>query len=142
MSTKRTRVLLGSVALGWTVCAAIFSPPAAHADPTPPNCEVHPWGFLGLTQKRIICDGPIRADGSWMRRRIIGTPAYYEDATTNCYGGSYYMRCTTSPGGPVAATVQSDDTYPVRPDSVLGDEPGHMPAVPVVPQSQQRQTVA
>lgn len=125
MTANRIRVLLVLVTLGWGLSAA-----TAHADPTPPNCEVHPWGFLGLTQKRIICDDPIRADGSWTRRRIIGTPAYYQDETTNCYGGSYYMRCTTSPGGPVEATIQSDDTYPVTADNVPAGEPGHMPAAP------------
>lgn len=125
MST--TRALLYLLASGGLVAALALAAAAAHADPTPPNCEVHPWGIFGLTQKRIICDGPIQSDGSWVRRRIIGTPAYYQDATTNCYGGAYYTRCTTSPGGPVAATIQSDDTYPVRPETVLPDEPGHMP---------------
>lgn len=128
-----TRRILYLIAFGWFT-AALSLTPAAHADPTPPNCESHPWGFLGLTQKRIICDSPIRPDGSWMRRRIIGTPAHYEPATTSCYGGRYYTNCTTYPGGWVDAQIADDETYPVRPETVLGDEPGHMPNAAAAPQ--------
>jgi hypothetical protein len=113
-----------------TTIAALFAcvalAPVAHADDVPPNCEVHGWGFLRLTKKRIICDGPIQPDGSWMRERWIGVPRHYENASSSCSGGAYYSNCTFYPGGWVDAQADSDDTYPVTPDTVLPDEPGHM----------------
>jgi hypothetical protein len=72
-------------------------------DPVPPNCESHPWGFFGLTKVRIICDGPIQPDGSWIRRRVIGVPAHYENQSSSCSAGEYYSNCTFYPGGWVDA---------------------------------------
>ena len=44
----------------------------AHADADPSiGCETIRWGFLG-SQRRTICDGPRRADGSWTRARSSG----------------------------------------------------------------------
>lgn len=128
MTANKTRVLLGLVTVGAGIAAAIIAPATAHADQAIGNCLVTPWGIFGLTQKRIICDQPIRPDGSWMRERMIGTPAHYEPATTSCSGGSYYSRCTTYPGGWVEEQVADDETYPVTPSTVLPDEPGHLPA--------------
>jgi len=79
--------------------------------------------------------GPIQPDGSWMRRRVIGIPAHYEPASSSCSGGAYYSKCTfypggwvdAYPGGWVDAQIMDDETYPVRPDTVLPDKPGHMP---------------
>lgn len=109
--------------LAATAGSIIFAPPAAAL---PSNCESRPWGFLGLTQVRIICDGPIQPDGSWMRQRVIGTPAHQVPASSSCSGGSYSSYCTYYPGGWVNDVIASNDTYPVRPDNVLPDEPGHL----------------
>ena len=113
------------VAVAATVSIGMSAP--AKADPVPPNCEKHPWGFLGLTKVRIICDDPIRPDGSWMRTRMIGIPAHYENPSSSCSGGEYYSNCTFYPGGWVDAQIDDDETYPVTAATVLSDEPGHMP---------------
>lgn len=98
---------------------------AAPASAIPSNCISQPWGFLG-SQTRQICDTPIRADGSWMRHRIIGVPAHYENPSSSCYSGSYSSHCTYYPGGYVAEYDADDEVYVVTPDSVLPDEPGHL----------------
>lgn len=77
--------------------------------------------------------GPIQPDGSWMRRRVIGIPAHYEPASSSCSGGAYYSKCTFYSGGWVDAQIMDDETYPVRPDTVRPDEPGHMPDPPPAP---------
>lgn len=91
----------------------------------PPNCQSVPWGFLG-TQVRQICDGPIQPDGSWIRHRVEGYPAHYENPSSSCSGGAYYSNCTYYPGGYVADRYTDDETYPVTPETVLPDEPGHL----------------
>jgi hypothetical protein len=124
MTKLKTRfTLLLVVAPGLTAAFAIAAP--AHADSIPPNCEHRDWGFLRL-KDRFICDGPIQPDGSWMRTRRIGIPRHYEYPTTECSGGDYYSSCTSYPGGWVAAKWDDDETYPVTPDNVLPDEPGHL----------------
>jgi hypothetical protein len=97
--------------------------PAAKAEP--PNCQTSPWGFLG-SQRREICDGPVQPDGSWMRHRVIGIPAHYENPSSSCYGDEGYSNCTFYPGGWVDDQISDDETYPVNPDTVLPDEPGHL----------------
>jgi hypothetical protein len=108
----------GALTVGGTVGIA-----PAHAQP---GCQVSPWGFLGLTKKRIICDGPIQADGSWWRRRVIGVPAHYVNPSSSCSTGSYYSHCTYYDGGWADDQWDDDETYPVRPETVLPDEPGHL----------------
>jgi hypothetical protein len=122
-----TRLRLATMAVGTLMAAAIggFASPA-HADPISPNCDKHPWGFLGLTKVRVIRDDPIRADASWMRTRIIGVPAHYQNASSSCSGGEYYSNCTFYPGGWVDAQISDNETYPVTPNNVLPDEPGHL----------------
>lgn len=88
------------------------------------NCTTEPWGFLG-SQRRTLCDGPINTDGSWSRERTIWAPAHRtpyhcysygsHDHSTDCYGGDF-----------VEQRVISSEIYPVRPDTVLSDEPGHL----------------
>jgi hypothetical protein len=112
-----------NVLAGAATGAGIVLAPSANA--IPPNCQVAPWGFLG-TQTRAICDGPIRPDGSWMRRRIIGVPAHYAPASSSCSGGEYSSYCTYYPGGYVPEIDSDDETYPVNPGNVLPDEPGHL----------------
>lgn len=106
-----------ALVLGGTGLAA--TAPPAHAD----GCQTVPWGFLG-SQKRTICDGPLRADGSWDRTRTIWWPSYWVRGW--CSGSAYYMSCTPGywmpPGG-------NQETYPVNPDNVLPDEPGHLTGI-------------
>jgi hypothetical protein len=124
--TSRRKKIAAALACGAVIATGAVLAPAAHADRLPPNCESHPWGFLGLTKRRIICDGPIQPDGSWMRERVIGVPGHYEYPSSSCSIGSYYSHCTYYPGGWVDAQFDDDETYPVRPDTVLPDEPGHL----------------
>ncbi|WP_207550555.1 CDGP domain-containing protein [Mycobacterium mantenii] len=123
---KATRLRLAAMAAAALMSATIgglASPP--HAAALPPNCEMRPWGFMGI-KTRQICDGPIQADGTWLRRRMIGIPAHYAPASSSCSGGSYSSYCTYYPGGYVGDQLSDDETYPVRPDTVLPDEPGHL----------------
>ncbi|WP_409436642.1 hypothetical protein [Mycobacterium sp. SMC-14] len=120
-----TGSIIGIVTFGAVAFAGVYSPPVARAD-LPANCDSRPWGFLGR-ETRVICDSPIRPDGYWTRNRIIGIPAHYENATSHCSNRRYYSNCTYYPGGWVSTRISSQDTYQVRADNVLPDEPGHMP---------------
>lgn len=109
--------------------AAIIAAPAAHADPIPghPNCDKRFWGLsLDGAQVRVICDGPIQADGSWMRHRVEAVPRHYVNPSSSCSTGSYSSYCTYYEGGWADEVDNDDETYPVRPDTVLPDEPGHL----------------
>jgi hypothetical protein len=121
-----TRLRLATMAVGALMAAAIggFASPA-HADSVPPNCQEVPWGFLG-SKERAICDGPIQPNGSWMRHRVIGVPAHYQNPSSSCSGDSYSSNCTFYPGGYVPEIDSDNETYPVTPDTVLPDEPGHL----------------
>jgi hypothetical protein len=89
-------------------------------------CKTESWGFLG-SQRRTLCDGPISADGSWSRERTIWAPAHQTprsctystdrsySGTSNCSGGYF-----------IPERLISNETYPVRPETVLHDEPGHL----------------
>ncbi len=124
-SLVRAAILGASaLALGTTVAANQVA--VAHASPVPADCQQQAWGFLG-SKTRLICDGPIRPDGSWMRTRIIGIPAHYAYPSSSCSGGEYYSYCTYYPGGYVPEQDSDNETYVVRQDTVLADEPGHMP---------------
>ena len=99
---------------------------AAHADPfgvSGMGCETVRWGFLGLTQKRTICDTPRYADGHWDRVRIIWAPAHYVPASSYC--GTY--SCNYSAGYSVDEQIYGKETYPVNDGDVLPDEPGWLP---------------
>ena len=101
--------------------AAIACAPQANADINP-GCESVPWGFLG-SQTRSICDGPMMADGSWTRFRMIWIPAHQVPIRTSC---STYS-CTTSGGYYQPDQFFSKEKYPVRAETVLPDEPGWLP---------------
>jgi hypothetical protein len=116
------KVLALPAAATLAMCALTMAPTAAAI---PPNCQTAPWGFLG-SQTRQICDGAIRADGSWLRRRVVGVPAHYVNASSSCYSGSYSSHCTYYPGGWADDQISSDETYPVTVETVLPDEPGHL----------------
>ncbi len=88
------------------------------------NCKTEPFGFLG-SQRRTLCDGPISSDGSWSRERTIWVPAHY--SMPICIGGHSSSSYTSCSGGyMINERLVSDETYPVRPDTVLPDEPGHL----------------
>lgn len=97
--------------------------PKSHA--YTPGCVVQPWGLFGA-QQRAMCDGPIRADGSWLRHRIIATPAH--NIPVNCItsGGRYSAFTSCYGGGWAPYSEQSNDIYQVTEDTVLPDEPGHI----------------
>ncbi len=138
VGTARTAGFLRRGMAGALLAAAFAATAAgfaatAHADDSPPvptagTCKTEPWGFLG-SQRRTLCDGPIAKDGSWSRQRTIWVPAHYStpicssrsssswssSSYTDCYGGYF-----------VNQRLVSDETYPVRPDTVLPDEPGHL----------------
>jgi hypothetical protein len=129
------RGMAGALLATAITATAVGFAAASHADDAPPApnvggpahagsiCKTEPWGFVG-SQRRTLCDGPISSDGSWTRERTIWTPAHRTMSTcsstsyssyTSCYGGYW-----------VDQTLVSNETYPVRPDTVLPDEPGHL----------------
>lgn len=81
---KLRRLLLATAAC--VVLAGTGIGFASHADAAPSgvSCRTDPWGFLA-SQRRTLCDGPVQADGSWQRLRVVWTPAHR--TLINCYGG-------------------------------------------------------
>ncbi|TGB37986.1 hypothetical protein EJD98_25570 [Mycolicibacterium peregrinum] len=112
-------VVLVGCGIGWSARAA--------ADPGN-GCERINWGLHILTpQKRTICDGPRRADGSWERWRQLWTPAHYVPLRTTC-SGSYFISCSTTGGYYVDDQIWEENTYVVFDHNVLDGEPGWLPA--------------
>jgi hypothetical protein len=97
----------------------------AHADPLS-GCQDDLWIVPFQSTRRVICDGAIRPDGSWLRAREFYTPAHDVPLTTRCSGGVYYSSCTTTGGYFQPRTSQGVETYIVFPDNVLPDEPPHL----------------
>lgn len=101
-------VLLGT-ALGYATDAKAAPAPGV-------VCQTAPWGFLG-SQRRTLCDTPVFTDGSWLRERTIWWPQRWVPLSCgrySCWGG-YWQDA----GG-------NRETYPVTPETVLADEPGHL----------------
>lgn len=117
----KTRIAAALFACGALAASTNLAP--AHADPA--NCQTVPWGFLG-GQNRTICDSRLNANGSWMRNRIIWTRAHMVPITTSCSGGTYTSFCTSYGGGWQPYAETDNEVYPVTPDTVLPDEPGHL----------------
>jgi hypothetical protein len=121
------RITAGALLAGAiTVTAGGFAP-TSHAEfgvpgPNMGNCQTDRWGFLG-SQRRMLCDGPIQSDGSWSRQRTIWRPAYFTPQSCT-YSRSWSSSC--SGGYFVNEQLISSETYPVRPETVLHDEPGHL----------------
>lgn len=67
---------------------------------------------------RTICDGPLQADGSWVRRRLFYAPETYVPMSCSRYS------CT---GGYWLNEYVDLEEYPVNPGTVLPDEPGWIP---------------
>lgn len=109
-----TLFILACLTATYFLCA-----PRAHSSPEVPiGCQSVPWGLLG-SQTRTLCDGPIFPDGSWNRLRVVSWDERY--IPLSCYSFS----CT---GGYTRAAGTSDkEMYKVTPDTVLQDEPGHIP---------------
>lgn len=120
------RAMAGALLASGIIAAAVGLAAPSHADGAPApagaNCQTDRWGFMG-SQRRTLCDGPVSPDGSWMRERTIWVPAHYTPST--CYSfGSSGTSCST--GYLVDQREVSSEVYPVRPDTVLSDEPGHL----------------
>jgi hypothetical protein len=129
-ATEIGRRIMAGALLATAISATAFGFTAtAHADDIAPaanaaNCQTEPFGFLG-SWRRTLCDGPISKDGSWSRERTIWVPAHYSTRTCTSGGGSSsYSNC--SGGYMINERLVSNETYPVRPDTVLPDEPGHL----------------
>jgi hypothetical protein len=112
------------------ILSGLGGAPVAQA--LPYGCEEIVWGTFN-NQQRQICDGPLAADGSWMRHRVIGIPAGYRQSTSQCYGGGIvsgfsvgWQNCVNTPGGLYAQVTLSNDTYRVYPDAVPFGEPGYL----------------
>lgn len=122
MSLLRNSIL---ATLGAAVAASsIVLAPVSHADAYDPGCKEDRWGFLG-SSRRLICDGPIQADGSWMRSREFYIPKHRVPLRTTC-SGSYSITCTTTGGYVAEEKSDGIEVYRVTPETLLGDEPPHL----------------
>lgn len=99
-----------------TVAAGIVAAPA-QADYNV-GCQKSPFLYGLRMTNRTICDGPIREDGSWMRIRNFYSPQYWRSG--------WCSRYSCSSGYWVQEFDRTDGPYPVTPDTVLPDEPGHL----------------
>lgn len=86
------------------------------------GCETIRWGFLGA-QRRTVCDGPRRPDGSWTRAREVWVPAGWVPGSTYCGTWS----CSSSGGYYRERGTVAYEQYPVTDSTVLPDEPGWLP---------------
>ena len=109
-------------AIGAAAVAAVSLAPVAQAVPLGIGCETIHWGLFGY-QRRTVCDGPIRPDGSWERGRVVWVPAHY--VPFSCFSGTYSSSC--SGGYSVDTSIVAQEKYVVFPSNVLPDEPGWLP---------------
>lgn len=123
-SRLRWSILL-LIALLLALVLAVGIPATSKAAPN--GCETIRWGFLG-SERRTVCDGPVQPDGTWQRTRTFWTPAYRVPAQCSTYGGLYYANTTCYPARLVSERLIGTETYPVTNQTVLPDEPGHLPA--------------
>lgn len=100
--------------LATTLLLAATATPVANADE--PGCQSGLFLYGLRMTNRIICDDPIQADGSWTRHRGFFADSYIK---TNCYRYS----CNTY----VVPELKIIDHYRVTPETILHDEPGHIP---------------
>ena len=116
------RILYALAGMLVATAMLLLASPRACADPLPPNCVQQYWlyGLRGTT--RTLCDGPIRADGSWERRRNFYADTRYVPVTCSWtrWGGG----CSGGYTLPVFDT--GIESYIVTPATVLPDEPGHI----------------
>ena len=124
MRPRKIRLLAIAACVGAGIGAAtVISAGEAHADT--PGCVSQFWmyGLRGTT--RTICDGPIKADGSWQRGRQFYARSYIAAGNSYCYGSGYYSSCSYTPPRQVPE-FDLRDFYAVTVDTVLPDEPGHI----------------
>lgn len=88
--------------------------PPAHANVK--GCIDQYWLYNLRGSTRIICDGPIRPDGSWERARAFIAPSFIR---TSCYG-YYSVTCDTR----MVPELDVRDYYVVTPDTIPAGEPG------------------
>jgi hypothetical protein len=102
--------------------ALIGAAPPPIASALPATCVEQFW-LVGLrAATRFICDGPIEANGGWMRARAFYAPAYVAAGYSSCYGYGY---CTFTPPR-YLPKMDVRTAYWVTPETVLADEPGHV----------------
>lgn len=104
---------IAATAVAVASAVSLYAAPTASA--LPAGCVQQPWMiFLRMTM-RTICDSPLYADGSWVRRRLFYAPETYVRMSCSRYS------CT---GGYWLDEYSDFDEYAVTPDIVLADEPG------------------
>lgn len=120
MNTNTIRRLATIAAIAAAIAGGAYAGPPATALPPGVGCQTTMVGIpgFGAWSERTLCDGPIRPDGSWMRARQFWDPGYQVPITCGgpaCFGGYWQPEKR----GQI-------ETYPVTPDTVLPDEPGHI----------------
>lgn len=127
MRPRKIRRIVGATAailvVAGTGLGAAIAP--ARADDVS-GCQDDFKLILFQSNRRIICDGVLRPDGSWLRAREFYSPAHWVNGRSYCSGGAYYSSCSYSPGYWQERTSRGVETYVVFPDNVLPDEPGHL----------------
>lgn len=115
----RLAIRLIVVVVAFCILVGLFVTSLAPAKADVPGfgqgCETVHWGFLG-SQRRTVCDGEKRPDGSWLREREVWTPPGVVPGYCgygSCYGSYYRARSTVA-----------YEQYPVTDATVLADEPG------------------
>lgn len=100
--------------------SAVALPSPAQAVPVGEGCVSDFWMWQGLrSATRMICDGERKPDGSWTRVRGFFDDSYYVPFRCSRYSCS---------GGYWVDDLEVIDRYPVTDDTVLPDEPGHIPS--------------
>lgn len=121
--TARKILVTAAAAIIGGTGLAITSAPEAQA--YEPGCETVAWpNLLNWAQKRTVCDGPRRPDGSWLRARELWTPAGYVPLTCSRYSctGGYYRQQST----------QAYEEYVVFDHNIPPNEPGWLPPGTVI----------
>lgn len=91
------------------------------------GCETIKTGFF-WSQRRTVCDGPRRPDGSWTREREIWVPAGWTGGGCSFYTYSSYC----SPRVWHDRGTVAYEQYVVFDSNVLPDEPGWLPPGTVI----------
>lgn len=119
------------VAAGALLFAAVALAPQASADL--PSGVDHPWcstmptgSFIDQQGFKTICDGPLNADGSWMRKRSLW--GWSPRLCTQTGSGIFNHRHCIDQDVPIH--VYSSEEYQVMPDAIPFGEPGYQPGYP------------
>ena len=122
-TVRRVLAALAAIAVLLAVGLA-YAAGSAKADS--PGCVTDRgiWLFHGTA--RTLCDGPVLPDGSWHRWREFWTPAHQVPMSCYTSGSRYYATTNCTGGYWQERTSNGVEDYPVFPDTVLPDEPGHI----------------